>query len=57
MHQADFNEQLPLGNNIADAVVSLHVFEHLARPGWTITEVARLLQPQGVFLGCTPTMP
>lgn len=56
MH-ANFDEVLPVVSGEADAVVSLHVFEHLPRPGATMTEVARLLRPGGIFLGGAPTMP
>lgn len=54
---ANFDEALPVVSGEADAVVSLHVFEHLPRPGATMTEVARLLRPGGIFLGGAPTMP
>lgn len=54
---ANFDEALPVASGEADAVVSLHVFEHLPRPGATMTEVARLLRPGGIFLGGAPTMP
>lgn len=37
-----------------DAVVALHVVEHLERPADTIREVARLLVPGGVWLFATP---
>ena len=57
VHQANFDETLPLPSGVADAVVSLHVFEHLPRPGSTMAEVSRLLKPGGVFLGGAPTMP
>jgi SAM-dependent methyltransferase len=54
---ANADETLPLAAGCADAVVSLHVFEHLPRPGATISEVSRLLLPGGIFLGGAPTMP
>ena len=54
---ANFDEVLPVASGEADAVVSLHVFEHLPRPAATMTEVARLLRPGGIFLGGAPTMP
>lgn len=57
VHQANFDGPLPTGISGVDAVVSLHVFEHLPRPGITLAEITRLLRPGGIFLGCTPTMP
>lgn len=57
VHHANFDETLPLPSGLADAVVSLHVFEHLPRPGATIAEISRLLKPGGIFLGGSPTMP
>jgi SAM-dependent methyltransferase len=54
---ANADETLPLPDRCADAVVSLHVFEHLPRPGAAISEVSRILRPQGVFLGGAPTLP
>ena len=54
---ANFDERLPLPDGCADAVVSLHVFEHLPRPAFTVSEVARVLKPGGVFLAGAPTSP
>jgi SAM-dependent methyltransferase len=57
VHHANFDDRLPLAGGIADVVVSLHVFEHLPRPGATMGEISRLLKPDGLFLGGAPTMP
>ena len=57
VHHANFDEPLPVPGATADAVVSLHVFEHLPRPGSTMAEISRLLKPGGIFLGGAPTMP
>lgn len=54
---ANFDEALPLRAGRFDAVVSLHVFEHLPRPGATVAEVSRVLADDGIFLAATPTMP
>lgn len=54
---ANFDEPLPLETHSVDAVVSLHVFEHLPRPGATVAEVSRILKYEGIFLAGTPTIP
>jgi SAM-dependent methyltransferase len=53
----NFDEPLPLSDASADAVVSLHVFEHLPNPERTLAEVARILKPGGCFLAGSPTGP
>lgn len=55
--EANFDEKLPLETASVDAVVALHVFEHLPRPGFTISEVSRILRTGGTFFGGAPTMP
>ena len=57
LHSADFDKPLPLPDNSADVVVSLHVFEHLPRPEFTISEIQRILKPGGIFLMGTPVVP
>lgn len=54
---ANFDQTLPMETGSVDAVVSLHVFEHLPRPGFTMAEVSRILGEDGVFFGGAPTMP
>ncbi len=54
---ANFDVTFPLEKEVADVVVSLHVFEHLPRPGYTMAEVSRILKPNGIFFGGAPTMP
>lgn len=54
---ANFDEPLPVATASIDAVASLHVFEHLPRPGFTLAEVCRVLSAGGIFLAGTPTMP
>lgn len=55
--EANFDDRLPLPDGIADAVVSLHVFEHLRHPEFAAREVARILKPGGIFLAGSPTAP
>jgi SAM-dependent methyltransferase len=57
IHAGNADQQLPFSERQFDAVVSLHVFEHLPRPAATLGEVSRILKPGGIFLGGTPTMP
>lgn len=57
LKNADFDKPLPLEDGVADVVVSLHVFEHLPRPDFTVSEVARVLKPGGIFLMGTPVVP
>jgi SAM-dependent methyltransferase len=40
-----------------DAVVALHVLEHLINPERALEGVLRYLSPQGVLIGGSPTMP
>jgi SAM-dependent methyltransferase len=56
-HACDFHKPLPVADDTADAVVSLHVFEHLKDVEGPAKEVARILKPGGVFLAGTPVGP
>lgn len=56
-HACDFLKPLPLPEHTADAVVCLHVFEHLKDVEGPAREVARILKPGGVFLAGTPVGP
>ena len=56
-HACDFHKALPVANDTADAVVCLHVFEHLKDVHGPAKEVARMLKPGGVFLAGTPVGP
>ncbi|MEY3230132.1 MAG: hypothetical protein RL689_219 [Planctomycetota bacterium] len=55
--ECNFDERLPMDDASVDAVVSLHVFEHLPNPPFTLGEVARILKPGGCFLAGSPTGP
>lgn len=53
----DFDQRLPLPDNIADIVVCLHVLEHLPRPEFTVSQCRRILRPGGLLLIGTPVSP
>ena len=57
LHQADLERPLPFEPGCFDAIVSLHVFEHLRAPEATLREYARILRPDGLVLLGFPTMP
>lgn len=44
---ADLNQSLPLGDEVADTVVSLSVLEHLSEPSVMLRESYRILKPGG----------
>jgi SAM-dependent methyltransferase len=54
---ADFDAPLPLADGIADVVVFSHVVEHLPRPDFTISEIARVLRPGGLLVAGSPVLP
>ncbi|HDR16306.1 MAG TPA: class I SAM-dependent methyltransferase [Desulfobacteraceae bacterium] len=56
-YECDFDKRLPLPDNSVDAVVFLHVIEHLPRPLFTMTELSRILRPGGLLLAGSPVAP
>lgn len=56
-YACDFDKRLPLADCIADIVVCLHVFEHLPRPEFTMSEIKRILRPAGILLAGSPIQP
>ena len=54
--EADLDAPLSLTESY-DAVVALHVLEHLINPEHALEGVLRYLSPQGVLIGGSPTMP
>ncbi len=57
IHSADFDKPLPLADASADVISFLHVLEHLPRPAFTLSELARVLRPGGVLLAGSPVAP
>ena len=57
VHQSDFDKPLPLADGSGDIAVSLHVFEHLPRPDFSLAEIRRVLKPGGLVIIGTPILP
>jgi SAM-dependent methyltransferase len=55
--ECDFDKPLPLQSSSADALICIHVMEHLPRPEFTMSEIARVLAPGGIFCSGSPTAP
>ena len=55
--ECDFDKTLPLKDGSVDALICIHVMEHLPRPEFTASEIARVLAPGGIFCGGSPTAP
>jgi SAM-dependent methyltransferase len=51
---ADLEEPLPFDDASFDVVVAAEVLEHLSEPRWLVREVARVLRPNGTFVGSVP---
>ena len=51
---ADFSLQIPIPTSSFDVVIAGEVIEHLPYPEITISEVSRILKPQGLFIGSVP---
>jgi SAM-dependent methyltransferase len=55
--EADLARPLPLEDASADAVIFLHVLEHLPDPEPAVKEISRILKPGGLLLAGTPVAP
>jgi 2-polyprenyl-3-methyl-5-hydroxy-6-metoxy-1,4-benzoquinol methylase len=51
---ADFSLQIPITSSSFDVIVAGEVIEHLPYPEITISEIARILKPEGLFIGSVP---
>ncbi|HWY28146.1 MAG TPA: class I SAM-dependent methyltransferase [Candidatus Sulfotelmatobacter sp.] len=48
-------EHLPLRTGLADFVICTEVVEHLSLPSRSISEIARVMSPNGTFIGSVPS--
>ena len=51
---ADFSLQIPLPTSSFNVVIAGEVIEHLPYPEITISEISRILKPNGLFIGSVP---
>ena len=51
---SDLNQDLPVGDGVADVVVSIETIEHLENPRALFRELVRALRPGGLLLVTTP---
>jgi len=51
---ADLNQPLPIGDKVADTVVSFQVLEHLCEPQIMLNEAFRILKPSGTIILTVP---
>jgi 2-polyprenyl-3-methyl-5-hydroxy-6-metoxy-1,4-benzoquinol methylase len=55
--QVDFDKPFDVPRARYDAIIALHVLEHLLAPETTMQHLLPALRPRGVILGGSPTMP
>ncbi|MCK4838619.1 MAG: methyltransferase domain-containing protein, partial [Desulfobulbaceae bacterium] len=53
----NLDEGIPLPDASIDIAINLHVMEHLPRPEFSISEIARVLRPGGLLLLGFPVLP
>lgn len=53
---ADLNQPLPVGDGVADTVISFSVLEHLNEPARFVAEACRILTPGGAMVLQVPFM-
>lgn len=57
VYHCDFDVKIPAPDSSVDIAICSHVFEHLPRPEFTMSELARILRPGGMLLVGTPVAP
>lgn len=55
--RCDFNEGIPLPAASVDIAICSHVLEHLPRPEFTLSEIAKIVRPGGMILVGVPIAP
>ena len=55
--ECDFDRPIPMDDASVDVAVQLHVIEHLPRPEFAISELARIVRPGGLLLVGSPVLP
>jgi SAM-dependent methyltransferase len=55
--ECDFDQPIPMPDACVDIAIQLHVIEHLPRPEFAMSELARIVRPGGVLLLGSPVLP
>ena len=55
--RCDFNDGIPLPDASVHIAICSHVLEHLPRPEFTLSEIARIVRPGGMILVGVPIAP
>ena len=56
VENADLNDKIPFGNNEFDVITATQVIEHLYNIDNFVSEIRRLLKPEGIFIVSTENL-
>lgn len=50
----DFEQKLPIGDHSFDGVIAMNILEHVYDHNLFLSELYRILKPEGILVGCVP---